>query len=327
MMPPRHFHPWGHLFYALAGCFGVFVCDRLFRLLRRGARVATKSREWRWSASSRAARLSVPATLVAAGLYGAIVLGLGSRALAALSYEHVDLLNAWAVLGSTGAAVVLWRRRGRAAPGGFLDSELLHRKWSLVWSGVMLLAFTLLSSQPTLWVKHRRLATMHDAADFNTWYSGSRLSEMVPRHLLRFLKEAVPFGQVIAYRYDRMFAIPVVSNHYVLSSGTPLSTELDFADTYLAVTGKKYRFPEDPYQALVGRTRYVLDVIRDNNPLFREDETPRETLALLDAFSVDYVIASPDERLRWAALSNDRADVLEKAYDREGYLVLKVKRP
>ena len=57
MMPVRHFYPWGHLLYGLAASLGVFLADRLRRLLTCGFRLSITSSlaeagrdgtEWRW---------------------------------------------------------------------------------------------------------------------------------------------------------------------------------------------------------------------------------------------------------------------------------------
>jgi hypothetical protein len=145
---------------------------------------------------------------------------------------------------------------------------------------------------------------------------------MIPPDLLRFLREDLPARQVLAYRYDHAFAIPVLTNHQVMSKGGLLTTELDFIDAYLKISGKTAPFSDDLWQGYLEKSHFFGAVMRAN-PVFSAAEPLDQTTAYLDLYGVDYLVVSPRDRARFERLLELRPDLFDKRYDRDGFMVLR----
>lgn len=334
LTPARYFLPWAHLLVGLMVGVGVLVLDHLYRWLVRGLRVElvkvasppAQERKLNWP-GLRAGWPRGLALLAILGLAWAYA-GWGVTGFLSTiekrSYGQVSILYVWGALGSVAAAVYLLRVPHRKPfLHAILDRNLYSPRLGAVLSLVMLTPLYRASLVPTLCQEYRAAGAQQNFDDWWRWYQASELSRMVPPDLLRFLREEIPALQVIVYRYDRIFAVPVLSNHYVMTKGRLLTTELDFIDVYHRIAGKHREFSSDPWQSYLERSGYFGEVIRAN-PIFNPEEDPLHSIAFLRECRVNYLIASPDERVRVQELWRLFPQIFKLVYDRNGYMAFRV---
>jgi len=308
--PARYFVHWGYLLLGSAYAVAVLVLARL----AAGARGRARSRAGRAAATG-----GVLAAAVATG--AALVLLL--RGLEAIAVAAVDALYAFAIVGSIVALAVRWRR-GRSLPDVAMPLTARPGWIALPVALAAALPFVRYDYPPTLREQHAEWRRLPSRADFWDWYAATDYAALVPGSVLRFLREQVPPGRVIAAPNRFAYAIPVFTNHHIVSWGYFLSTELDVISPYESVTGLRRAFPADPVQGYLQRARYAQEVI-ERQPLFSAAVPPEQTLAFLDAYGAEYVVAGPLQRPRYERLAGTHPDRLEPLLSKRDFGVFRVR--
>ena len=328
-VPSRYFFPWMYLLAGLVFCFGLALADSSATALTGGVRLSLAE------ADGRTRRLEFPGVgptrlSLALGLFVALVFGIAAVAafegFRRLAFAHLDLFLAWCLAGSLVVYLVPKRPANGESRFRFLDRELARPAFAAFWTVGLLVPLYLASDQKTLWQEYRAApAQFRDLAHWREWYEGSKLSSILPWSHVRFLRDEIPPGRVVAFDYDKALIIPLMTNHYVPYVARPLSTELDFGDLWLRVTGKTMSFPDDPEKALRARLGLSLGIMRERRPLFDPLEAPGETRAFLQALGVEYVVADSKERARFEALNQLEPGLVTTRFEGDGLAIFEIR--
>ena len=307
--PARYFVHWGYLMLGAAFATGVVVLARYHDA---------------WSQKSdRRMRLLLAGAAGGAGFLYGTLLGLSLWGLESVARGPVDAFYVFAGLGSL-ASIGFLAARGRlkmrtpSAPSTPGWATLLVA----IAAAIPLTRFT---SPPALWEQYTEWRRLPSTSNFWEWYGASDYGSRLPGAVVRFLRDEVPAGRVIAAPNRFAYAIPVLANEYIVSWGYYLSTELDIVEPYERVKGVHRDFPSDPVESYLKRAAYATEVI-ESEPLFDPRLSPDETLAHLREYGVEYVVSGPLQRPQYEALAAAHPDVLQRLYARRDYGVFRVNR-
>lgn len=307
--PPRYFVHWGYLMLGAAFATGVIALARYHDA-------------WRQRAGARI-RLAVAVLAVAAGFAFGTLVVLALWGLEAVARGPVDVLYVFAGVGSLASIGVL------AARGSLKMKEAAASStpgWATLLVAVgAIVPLTRYVSPPTLRQQYAEWRSFSSTSNFWEWYGASDYGGRLPGAVVRFLRDEVPAGRVIAAPNRFAYAIPVLANEYIVSWGYYLSTELDIVEPYERVKGVHRDFPPDPVQGYLKRAAYATEVI-ESEPLFDPRLPPEETLAYLREYGVEYVVTGPIQRPQYEGLAAARPDVLQEIYARRDYGVFRVSR-
>jgi hypothetical protein len=309
--PPRYFLHWGYLILGAAVAGGVLALARLQSELGR----RREERSYRVG--------------VAAGLFiAAVVVGeaafLTLRGLEALSVRNMDWLYAFAIVGSLpGIGLALWRRSSTAEPPPPPGEAM----------GLVVLLFGIAAAAPLLQYvfppslrdQYVEWARRPSVGDFWTWYNASDFDRKVPGSIVRFLREEVPEGAVVAAPARFAYVLPVLTNHYIVSWGYLLGTDINVVAPYEVVKGVHREFSSDLVRGYLDRESYAREV-QDLDPMFNARVSPEERLAYLREYGIDYVVSGPIQLSLYEQLAGANPGVLEEMFSRRDYAVFRVRR-
>jgi hypothetical protein len=321
MTPARYFVPWSYVLLALGLVGASVVVFALHVLLARGGRV----REERTGVTGRERGVAPirpwllwPCTLLAAAGVGWLTVGL----LAWMRHTilvSVDLLYWLVVLGLVLA--LAWRR----PPEVSLRDPVAQPLVALAILAACAAPVLASGEQPSLFREYSRRVDGSSLEDFWNWYEHSAFAKRLPADVVRFLRDGVPPGQVTAYNYEDIFAIPVLTNHYVITKGTILSTELDFVEPYSRVTGHVWDFSGDLDEAYQKQSA-AFEKVRASNPIFNRADGIETSARFIVAYGVDLLIARPSHYEFFGTMAARYPALLHRIYDKDGYAVFRVAR-
>lgn len=283
------------------------------RVAVRRAGSATPALEIGWGPIVHRAA-AVGALLAASGIVG-VALASGLAELAPLSVDHLDWLYLHALLGSAACLVGLSLLPGPDVPEPEARSWPVRRP-ALVLLAALALALPLwrLRVPPNLAAQRRLWAGQRSMDPLWPWYDSMALGRRIPSGVVRFVRERVAPGRMWAAPYACIFQIPLVANQYVITSGSTLSTDFDFAAAYVRATGRRPKDASGRELSVASGSSAAAIWALAQAPIFNPAETPRETLALLGEYGVDYVLAGPTDLDRFEALASRFPAALERVY-------------
>jgi hypothetical protein len=248
------------------------------------------------------------------------------RELETLSRGHVDWLYAFAIVGSLpGIGWALWRHSSTPAPDESAPPANGYG-WVALMLGVAAVApLAQYVYPPSLRSQYGEWGGRASLGDFWNWYNTSDFDGKIPGSLVRFLREEIPEGRVVAAPQRFAYLLPVLTNHYIVSWGYALGTDLNVVAPYEAVTGKRRAFSSDPARSYLDRTEYANEVL-ELDPMFNTRSSPQERLAYLREYGVDYVVSGPIQHPYYKQAAAAYPDVLEKLFSRRDYSVFRVHR-
>jgi hypothetical protein len=310
MTPARYFAHWSYLL--LGGGIG-FAALGLTAMVDRAVR-----------ARGLGVTAAVAIAVLLAGLGGFGIDAL-LTAIQAGVLAHLDRLYAIGVVGSlacVGLGIAAERRLGVRWSAAFPERP---SRPSLGLALALALALPLWShgEKPSLGEQYHAWSQKPSYWKFWDWYSASSIAERLPVSVVRYLR-SLPPGRLVAAPYDTIFAIPVVVNHYVISCGYPLSTELDFPAPFDRVKGRQGRFLASAlsYQDRMDHVQAVID----RAPIFYSRERPTETIALLREYGVKYLVAPPLHVERLDRVAELRPEAIRSVFRDQGHVVYRVSR-
>jgi len=325
--PARYLFHWGYLL--LGACFAslALLLERAYSFASSGAWFSL--RQAGATGNSGLAPVWRAAPLTAAALLSGVSLVVGCLAVLGLGWlgkaatAHLDGLYLHAIAGSVISLVAL-RLLNRAASAEVQPSEV-RRPWALLLFGTALvLPLSSIGTEPSLIAQYRNWSRQPSMSNFWAWYEASALADKMPGHLVRFIR-ALPPGQVLAAPYDFVFAIPVLTNQYVISCGYTLSTEVDFPVPYERARGLTPRTFPNTFSGYEERSAYSRSVVA-LAPIFNRHERPANTLAYVREYGVQYLVTSPSMFKRFEALRETYPMIFERVYEQDGHAVYRVNR-
>jgi hypothetical protein len=332
--PARNFVHWGLLL--LGGGLGLLALglEKLYASALNGAslRVAWTGGRPMFESGWRAARsrpekgaLALVVTTLAAGAGGLIVWGL--RRLESTSTQRIDAVYVVAIVGSL---VALAARAAWASRFGPSPREIAYRRVQHPWIALAAAVASIVplfsyGSPPSLRAQYRQWSRLPSMADFWNWYNASAFAAKVPAAAVRFLREQVPPGRVLAAPKRFGFTLPVLTNHYIISTGFVLSSDLDVVEPYERVTGSHRRFDPHPFRGYQERSAYAREIV-EFDPMFHPHVPPEQTLAYLREYGVEYVVVGPRERVHYRRLAESFPGVLERLFAKQDHVVYRVHR-
>lgn len=307
--PPRYFMHWGYLMLGAAFASGILTLARYHD-------------RWRDKAAVRMRPVMAGLAAAAGFAFGSLVV-LSLWGLEAIARGRVDVLYVFAGVGSL-ASLALLAARGRLKMKE--ASVSIAPGWAtLVVALAASVPLTRYVSPPTLFAQYEEWRLLPSTSNFWEWYGASDYGGRLPGAVVRFLRDELPAGRVIAAPNRFAYAIPVLANQYIVSWGYYLSTELDIVEPYERVKGVHRDFPSDPVQSYLKRAAYATEVI-ESEPLFDPRLPAEQTLAYLREYGVDYVVTGPIQGPQYEALAAAHPDVLQRLYARRDYGVFRVNR-
>jgi hypothetical protein len=309
--PPRYFVHWGYLFLGAGIGAVVLALSRLHEGLAR-------------QRADRRSRVALGAAALIAAVATGEVLYLALVALERLGLRHPDWLYVLAVMGSIpGIVWVLWRRPPMAEPP---SPAAASRGWlPLAISIAVVAPLAQYGHTPTLSEQYVEWSRQPSLRDFWEWYNASPFADKVPGSIVRFLREEVPAGRMLAAPIRFAYLLPVLTNHYIPAWGYVLGTDVDVTVPYEAVKGVHRTFSTDPVRSYLERTEYARQVL-ELDPIFSPNESARDRLAYLREYGVEYVVSGPLQAPRCREMLAVQPGVLEELFSRRGYTVYRVRR-
>lgn len=254
----------------------------------------------------------------------------------------IVMAAALALLGARSAAGAMARTLVQA------PAPLRHPGWIYATAALVFAGLLARSDTPTLLAAAQKREWSPSAAT-ETWYQQAAIRETLPWSAVRMLRERIPARSVIAADPALGLAIPLMTDQFILVSGTNFSTDLHYLQAVGELSGPAFdpaRIDWAAYETKLGSR--LTPAVRDDvtiwehfmfrqqqlvslsspgrQPLFSEDEAPETTARLFRLLAPDYVLVSPAINRRLAALVDRHPNDFEHVADAAGFRLFRVNR-
>jgi hypothetical protein len=246
------------------------------------------------------------------------------------------------------AAARLWPRPVAATASGFRNPA-----WVMTAAAITFVLTVQASTQPTLFAQARSRG-WPPRSDIEAWYQRTAVHQVMPWNSVHMLRTAIPQRSVIAADPSLGLAIPLVSDQYILVSGTNFTTDLHYLEAVQRVSGRGFDAENDvDWSAYRKKLRNELtsrerdDVLAWERyyhrlaqlvaigspaeprqaPIFNNGEPPEVTLRLLDTLHPDYLLVSPLQNRRLSDLVAARVDRFERVAAADRFVLYRVRYP